>query len=100
PSCSRVLATLAAIATSVHPPLPTPAEVGPRDKSESAVPSDCSVLPAKTKTNFAAVGLSSFLVFALLALCSLAFLLYRTSSASHTRPPAIKALAVLPLKNL
>src|ERR1700687_2776399 len=94
----RFIAALADIATSVDPPLPAPSEAGPGDKPESAVPSHSSALPAKTKTKFASVRLSTFLVFALL--CSLALVLYRTSSASHTRPPAIRSLAVLPLKNL
>jgi TolB-like protein/DNA-binding winged helix-turn-helix (wHTH) protein/Tfp pilus assembly protein PilF len=101
----RFIAALADIATSVDPPLAAPSEVGPGDKPESAVPSDSSALPAETKTKFASVRWSTFLVFALLVFallvfCSLALLLYRTSSAYHTRPPAIKSLAVLPLKNL
>ncbi len=96
----RFIAALADIATSVNPPLAAPSAVGPGDKPESAVPSDSSARVAKTKTKFASVRLSTFLVFALLALCSLALVLYRTSSAYHRRPPAIKSLAVLPLKNL
>lgn len=96
----RFKALLSHIAPSLAPPLRASSGVSSEDKIAQSGLSDLSALAAKTKTKFPSVRLPIFLAFAILTFCTVGFLFYRTSVASHTRQPAIKSLAVLPLKNL
>ncbi len=96
----RFIAPLAEIPPYAVPPLPAAAAAGPGDKITHTGPSDLPALPVKTKTRFASVRLPVFLVFVILALCTLGLMFYRSSSAMHRGRPAIKSLAVLPLQNL
>ena len=92
----RFIATLADIPLSA-PPLPAPLEVSVGDKPRVS-PAVVSAPPAKTR--FASVRIPVFLALVVLALGAGSLVLYRSSSAKRASRPAIKSLAVLPLKNL
>jgi TolB-like protein/DNA-binding winged helix-turn-helix (wHTH) protein/tetratricopeptide (TPR) repeat protein len=89
--------------TDIQPaPVPLSADeskVSPAHEINRAGASAPSVLP--TEKRFASTRLRMLLVgTALLALCLVVLVLYRSRGATGTSQPAIKSLAVLPLKNL
>jgi len=95
----RFLGRLADVAPAVLPLLAEESKKSPEQKNAGLRASDSAVLA--TQKAFLPTHWRVLLAgVAALAVCSVALVLYRSSSAKGARQPRIKSLAVLPLTNL
>jgi TolB-like protein/DNA-binding winged helix-turn-helix (wHTH) protein/Flp pilus assembly protein TadD len=95
----RFLGRLADVAPAVLPLLAEESKKSPEQKNAGLRTSDSAVLA--TQKAFLPTHWRVLLAgVAALAVCSVALVLYRSSSAKGARQPRIKSLAVLPLTNL
>jgi TolB-like protein/DNA-binding winged helix-turn-helix (wHTH) protein/Tfp pilus assembly protein PilF len=95
----RFIAPLADVQSASTPSPEVESSVNPAHTSTNLGDSGHSVVPAKGR--FSSTHLRVLVWgIAVLAVSAVALVLYRDSSARGTRLPAIKSLAVLPLKNL
>ncbi len=95
----RFIAPLADVRPATIPPPAAESQVSSAHETTRTSASGTPVLPAKKR--FASTREKAMLgAVAVLALFAVALMLYRASRVKSTKQPAIKALAVLPLKNL
>lgn len=95
----RFIAPLADVRPATIPPPAAESQVSSAHETTRTSASGTSVLPAKRR--FTSSREKALLgAVAVLALFAVALVLYRASHVKSTKQPVIKALAVLPLKNL
>ncbi len=95
----RFIGPVADVRSAAIPPPAAESQASPAHETTRTTASGTSVLP--TKKRFASTREKEMLgAIAVLALFAVALVAYRASRVKSTKQPAIKALAVLPLKNL